>query len=39
MDKFQDKNDDALMDLLSDSEFNVDEKTIIKQTTNIDVLS
>ena len=39
MDKFQDENDDALMDLLSDSEFNVDEKTIIEQATNITVSS
>tara|TARA_Y100000389_G_scaffold204580_1_gene258129 strand:- start:8062 stop:8997 length:936 start_codon:yes stop_codon:yes gene_type:complete len=39
MDKFQDENDDALMDLLSDSEFNVDEKNIIKQATNISVSS
>jgi len=39
MDKFQDENDDALMDLLSDSEFNVDEKTIIEQATNISVSS
>jgi predicted ATP-dependent serine protease len=39
MDKFQDENDDALMDLLSDSEFNVDEKNIIEQATNISVSS
>lgn len=39
MDKFQDENDDTLIDLLSDSEFNVDERTIIKQATNIGVSS
>jgi predicted ATP-dependent serine protease len=35
MDKFNDDNEDALADLLSSSEFNVDEKAIVAATTGI----
>ena len=35
MDKFQESGEDALADLLSSSEFNVDEKSIMAAVTGI----